>query len=169
MKKFLLYNLNNNSLHAYRLFFILFLDCGVILCINTSSVFFYVVFFYYYYFPFSHNFFFFFLHFYLEIYYSILCGTLKSHTAFVRLVHHFVWVFMCFSNAKRIAVSSTHKKTHHKNILEKVISTYNHYYGYYKSKNGEKKAPRKDTQTSVVMGWLLTKTTIMCAHKRSHE
>lgn len=55
------------------------------------------------------------------------------------------------------------------NILEKVISTYNHYYGYYESKNGEKKAPRKDTQTSVVMGWVLTKTTIMCAHKRSHE
>ncbi len=47
-----------------------------------------------------------FIHFYLEIYYSILCGTLKSHIAFVRLVHHFVWVFMCFSNAKRIAVST---------------------------------------------------------------
>lgn len=119
--------------------------CGLYtLCIYIS---FYVSFFYYYYFPFSHNFFFF-LHFYLEIYYSILCGTLKSHIAFVRLVHHFVWVFMCFSNAKRIAVSTKTPQ----NILEKVISTYNHYYGYYESKNGEKKAPRKDTQTSVVMG-----------------
>lgn len=146
--KVFLCNLNHNSIMLIARYILLYSSSyfffGCVHCVYHLLLrFFFIIII----FPF-HTIFFFFLHFYLEIYYSILCGTLKSHIAFVRLVHHFVWVFMCFSNAKRIAVSTKTPQ----NILEKVISTYNHYYGYYESKNGEKKAPRKDTQTSVVMG-----------------
>lgn len=149
---------------AYRLiFFYIPLDCVQnIYIVSIFFNFFFIIII----FPF-HTIFFFFLHFYLEIYYSILCGTLKSHIAFVRLVSPLRLSFYVFFPMPK------ENSCFHKNTTKYTREGYQYVqsllWGYYESKNGEKKAPRKDTQTSVVMGWLLTKTTIMCAHKRSHE
>lgn len=127
-------------------------------------------FFYYYYFPFSHNFFFLPSFLSQNILLDFMWHVEKSHSFRPSRFTTSFWCFYVFfpmpkENSCFHQKKNTTKYTLHRRLSVRTIIIM----GYYESKNGEKKAPRKDTQTSVVMGWLLTKTTIMCAHKRSHE